>query len=531
MNSKTTREIDRLFSNCNKPDMPGFSIAVIRRGKIEYSRGYGMSSLEHGVPISAGTVFDIGSTSKQFVAFCIALLERRGKLSLDTEVRKFIPELTAYRYPVTLRHLIFHTSGIRDYLALMELAGMRYENEYPDEEVLGLILRQKALNFKPGEEFLYSNSGYLLLGEVIKRVSGQSLREFSDKNIFSPLGMRNTHFHDDFTQVIKNKATGYSVGDGNVKVCVSLFDVVGDGGVNTTVGDLALWDRNFYRNILGGGGELINKITTPGRLNNGRILDYAHGLFVTEYKGQKLISHGGAWVGYRSELLRFPEKMCSVICLSNMAQAKPTALAKQIADIYFKNELSVVTRPSETPAVKKISASNSRGIKTGFYSNCGSDKFLEISRKDNKLFLRDEDFTYELYPEGNNRFVIASGSRELTIVRGGLSVPALTLKKLNGPTLTYEKIRPGSFRQMPLSGISGDYYSAELGVTWRLSAGAKKIFLERKGLPKEELRPVQRGVFAEDYLWIKFPSAANKSVKQFLLNAGRVRNIIFCRHP
>lgn len=531
MDIKTTRKIDKLFRSWDKPDTPGFSIAVIHHGKIEYSRCYGMASLEHRAQISDKTVFDIGSTSKQFVAFCIALLENRKKLSLDDEVHKFIPELTSYRYPVTLRHLLFHTSGIRDYLALMELAGMRYENEYPDEEILGLIFKQKELNFKPGGEFLYSNSGYLLLGEVIKRVSGQSLREFSAKNIFLPLGMRNTHFNDDFTQVIRNKATGYSVVDGDIKVNISLFDAVGDGGVNTTVGDLALWDENFYRNILGGGGELIKKITTPGILNNGRFLDYAYGLFVTEYRGQKLISHGGAWVGYRAELLRFPKKMFSVVCLSNMAQAKPTSLAKQITDICLENELSGAMTPSATSAAIKNTAPRSSWIKTGFYSNSVSGKFLEISRKDNKQFLRDEEFTYELFPAGNNRFVIASGSRELTIMDSGLPATSIVLKKLNGPTLTYEKMQPKSFRQVPLPKLCGEYYSAELGVVWRLSVRSKKLFLERKGLPKEELRPVRRGIFAGDYLYIEFHSAANRLRKQFFLNAGRVRNILFCMQP
>ena len=193
-----TTKVDELFSEWNSPDSPGCAVAIIQRGQIIHSCGYGMADLEHAIPISTNSVFDIGSISKQFTAMSVALLARQKKLSLDDEIQKHLPEIRRYKYPITIRHLIHHVSGLRDYITLMELAGLPFENEYPDDEIISLIARQNELNFRPRDEHLYSNSGYFLLGEIVKRVSGMSLRAFADENIFTPLAMNRTHFHDDW---------------------------------------------------------------------------------------------------------------------------------------------------------------------------------------------------------------------------------------------------------------------------------------------------------------------------------------------
>lgn len=341
-----TDQVDALFAEWDKPDSPGCALAIIRDGEIVYRGGYGCADLEHDIPITTTSVFDIASTSKQFTAICIAILARQGKLSLDDDIRKYIPEFPAYEHPITIRHLIHHTSGIRDYLTLMDLAGMRYENEYPDEEVIDLICRQKELNFTPGEEYLYSNTGYFLLGEIVKRASGKTLRLFADEWIFAPLGMTKTHFHDDSTEIVRDRAIGYSAAENRrFRIDMSIFDVVGDGCVYTTVEDLYLWDQNFYHNVIGDyGQDLITEIVTPGKLNSGKALDYAFGLDLGKYRGLDLISHGGDWAGYRSEMMRFPGQNFSVILLANFSEINPTGLAKRITDIYLENEF---TEPAE----------------------------------------------------------------------------------------------------------------------------------------------------------------------------------------
>ena len=276
-------QVDALFADWVDTDRPGAAVAVIRDGEIVHSNGFGMADLERGVPITVDSVFEIGSISKQFTAMCILLLEHDGKLSVDDDVRDFIPEMPSYEEPITLRHLLNHTSGIRDIETLFPLAGLSYLNEYPDAQQLDLITRQQALNFPPGEEYLYSNSGYLLLRLIVERVSGQSLREFAEERIFDPLGMTRTVFWERPRQIIPGRALAYSPReDGGWDYEVWHLGFQGPAGLYTTVGDLALWDANFYDNRLGGGAALIEKMETPGVLDSGEATDYAAGLVVAQ---------------------------------------------------------------------------------------------------------------------------------------------------------------------------------------------------------------------------------------------------------
>src|SRR5882724_5029116 len=277
---------DKIFAQWDKPDSPGCELAVIKDGQIVYKRGYGMANLEHNIPMSPSSIMDTGSVSKQFTAMAVALLAEQGKLSLDDDIRKYLPEIPKYETPITIRHLIHHTSGIRDYLTLMSIAGTRDDAHYVDGEVMNLLARQKELNFKPGNEFLYSNSGYFLLSQIVKRASGKTLREFADENIFKLLGMTRTKFYDDHNEIVKNRAASYVPrSGGGFQIAATALDMVGDGNVFTCVEDLFLWDQNFYHNKLGKGGqELINQVLTTGTLNGGVKIDYAFGLVIGEYR-------------------------------------------------------------------------------------------------------------------------------------------------------------------------------------------------------------------------------------------------------
>jgi CubicO group peptidase (beta-lactamase class C family) len=342
-----TEKVDKLFAAWNKADSPGCAIAIIKDGKIIYARGYGMANLEHNVPITKTTVFYIASTSKQFTAAAIALLSQRNKLALDDPIRKYLPELPELYQPVTLRHLIHHTSGIRDFQTLLDVQG-RTDDVNTEQDVIELLARQKQLNFKPGEQFEYSNSGYFLLGVIVKRVSGQSLREFAAENVFNPLGMKNTHFHDDRGLVVKNRASGYVPRrSGGYSLYATNFDLVGNGGLMTTVEDLFLWDQNFYENKLSGGRDFIAQLMTEGTLNNGDKTNYAFGLELGVYKGLRTTAHSGGFPGFVTEMLRFPEQRFTAICLSNVrGTLDSTALAYRIADIYLANEFK--PQPSQT---------------------------------------------------------------------------------------------------------------------------------------------------------------------------------------
>ncbi len=332
-------QIDALFAQWNKPDSPGCALAVIKDGQIVYKRGYGMADLERNVPISPHSVFDVGSMSKQFTAACILILEQQGKLSVNDDIRKYISELPKYDPPVTIRHLLHHTSGIQDYLQLMIQAGMRLENEYSEEDVLKMIQSVPKTEFVPGEQHKYSNSGYFLLSVIVDRATGTPLSEFAEQQIFKPLGMTQTHIHDDFTRIVKNRAIGYApVRSGGFRLEMSLLDTTGDGGVMTTVEDLFLWDQNFYQSKLVSGQDLITRLITPGVLNSGRKLEYACGIMVGDWKGHQIIHHNGAWAGYRAEMIRFPADRLSVICLANLGSINPSRLTRQVADLLLTNQ-------------------------------------------------------------------------------------------------------------------------------------------------------------------------------------------------
>lgn len=332
-------QIDALFAQWNKSDSPGCALAVIKDGQIVYKRGYGMADLEHNVPISAQTVFDVGSMSKQFTAACILILEQQGKLSVNDDIRKYLPELPKYDPPVTIRHLLHHTSGIQDYLQLMIQGGVRLENTATEEDVMKFIQSVPKTEFTPGDQHKYSNSGYFLMSEIVERVSGARLSEFAEQQIFKPLGMTQTHIHDDFTRIVKNRAIGYAPRrSGGFRLEMSLLDTVGDGGVMTTVEDLFLWDQNFYQSKLVSGQELITRLSTPGVLNSGRKLEYACGIMVGDWKGHQIIHHNGAWAGYRAEMIRFPADRLSVICLANLGSINPSRLTRQVADLLLTNQ-------------------------------------------------------------------------------------------------------------------------------------------------------------------------------------------------
>lgn len=333
--------VDALFEEWNNVNSPGCALAVIKNGEILYSRGYGVADLEHDIPITTSSVFYVGSVSKQFVTMCVLLLEEEGKLSLDDNIRKYLPWFPDYGTPITIRHLIHHTSGIKDYLSLWNKSGRSYLDYMPEDEVYKMICDQKELNFTPGEEHRYSNSCYFLLWFIIERASGTTLKQYAHENIFKPLGMNMSHFHDDYLHIIKDRAIGYRpLDDGSFGNLVMRFDLVGSGGLYTSVEDLYKWDQNFYDNKLGKTGQaLIDKMLTNGRFNNGEEINYAFALVNDVYRGAKVVRHSGSLGGYRTQMMRFPDNRFSVIILSNLSSFNPTELAYKVADIVLQNEL------------------------------------------------------------------------------------------------------------------------------------------------------------------------------------------------
>lgn len=332
--------IDALFARFARPDSPGAGLVIIRDGGIVLERSYGQASLAPARPITADTSFYIGSVSKQFTAAAIALLHQRGQLSLDDDIRKHVPELPDYGARITIRQCVHHTSGLRDYLALRSLAGLDPNAHFTDADVLALLRRQQALGFPPGSRYLYSNSGYFVLSLIVRRVSGQSLRDFAAANIFEPLGMKTAQFRDDHRHPIPHRAEGYNTAaGGGYRIDNPNFDVVGAGGVFMTARDFAAWDRNFHTPRVGDA-AFVQLLQTPATLNDGTRIDYAFGLRVGRYRGAEIVEHSGAYGGFRAHVIRLPAHRLSVVCFTNLATSQPGRLVRQVVDRVLGDRLA-----------------------------------------------------------------------------------------------------------------------------------------------------------------------------------------------
>ena len=514
-------KIDQVFADYAKPDSPGCSLAVYRNGAIAYAQGYGMASLELGVPITPQTVFDIGSTSKQFTAFSILLLQQQGRLSVEDDIRKFLPEIRDYGKRITVHHLMTHTSGMRDYAGLFDLAGVPEQNLTTDQDALDLIVRQKALNFAPGEEWDYSNTGFFLLSQVVKRVTGKSLRDFDQENVFTPLGMGSTQIFNDHAQVIPHRATGYGYDEGKKSFGVEMsnFEQTGDGSVQTSVEDLLRWDENFYSAKIGGA-DLIRQMQVVGTLNNGKEHGYAAGLMISTYRGQPTVRHGGAWAGYRAELLRFPKQHTSVAVLCNVAQSVPSQRANRVADIVLASVLAPTPAAAEKKETSESVSPDILQRYVGVYKN-DKDAYQRVELKGDKLTLAN--YGIELIPQSPTLF--RTNFSEGTV---SFSDQQMVFGLFEDQPEKYTLIRTSAPKD--LSPFVGDYYSPELDATWqlRLQDGQLTVQVRHSNNPPIALRPVTENTFTLESGVLRFETRSGVP-NSASLTVDRIRNIEFLR--
>lgn len=528
-----TNEVDKLFAQWNKTSTPGCALAIIKDGQIIYKRGYGMAKLEDGIVMTPSKIFDIGSVSKQFTAACIAVLVEEGKISINDDIRKYIPEMPNYEKPITISHLLHHTSGVRDYNALLSLAGFSPNSDCPTvEEALEIICKQKRLNFLPGEEFSYSNSGYFLLSCIVERVTGKSLNDFAQEHIFKPLGMTSTIFQDDHTQIIPNRATGYSAGPKGYKIDMSNWDETGDGNVYTSVEDLFLWDQAFYSNKLGK--SLMDNLQAVGVLNDGRKLDYAFGLVIGEYKGLKTVSHGGAWAGFRAALVRFPEQKFSVICLANLSAINPSRLCLRVADIFLADQFKEAPKEEKKKFVPVKLSKQELEDKCGNYQDDKFGMWLTLSVKDEKLRMRLRDQEFFLSPLSASLFQAIDAPLEATIeflpvVSGKPRKATLTMR--GNEVFNLVKAAPlPPLTSIELKEYLGVYESEELlKAPYRLVLEKDSLIIKARNFPKSPLKAMAADKFTVEGINIEFVRAKVKGVTGFLLGVGRAGHIEFVK--
>ena len=527
---RPSEQVDKLFEKMDRTISPGCAVAAMRDGKILYQRGYGMADLDHNVPITADTVFHVASMSQQFTAAAILMLAQERKLSLDDEVRKYVPELPDFGAHVTLRQLVHHTSGLRDQWELLGLAGWRYSLDLiTDDDVLSIMSRQKDLNFPPGSKYMYSNTGYTLLAQVVKRVSGHSFREFTTSRIFQPLGMRNTHFRDDHAEIVKNMAYGYVPAKDTFRISITNFDTVGATSLLTTVEDLALWDENFY-NPRVGGPEMIRQMLERGKLGDGEQLDYAFGLVIGKHRGLATVDHAGGDAGYRSDMIRFPDQHFTAVCLCNRADSNPSELTLQVAEIYLAKEMTAADKVDAGPGKTVQLAPEKLAAKVGTYIKAEGGQTLSITLQDDKLHITPgagED-SYEMNALSENDFRLATAPIDFKFEAPKPGGPLrLIVKHGEDKPEVFEAVSPFTPSTSELSSCVGFYYSEEIEPIYVMKIDDGKLVLHTLKNKPDTLRPITPDLFAGSIGTIRFKRNAQHQVSEFVLNGDQVRNMRF----
>jgi CubicO group peptidase (beta-lactamase class C family) len=523
-----TRKIDSIFKFYTAAT-PGCAVAVTKNGAVIFQKGYGLANMEYAVPVTPNTIFHIASESKQYVAFCILLLEKEGKLSLDDDIRKYLDYVPDFGQKITIRHLIHHTSGLRDQWQLLASAGWQLDDVITQEHIIKLVSKQKALNFAPGEEWLYCNTGYTLLAEIVKKVSGLTLRQYADKNIFQPLGMKDTHFHDDYTEIVPGRAYSYNFRQaGKFQHAVLSYSTVGATSLFTTVLDEAKWLNNYETGTVGGK-DLVEKMYQVGVLNDGRKLTYAFALNIGKYKGWQQIGHGGGDAGFRTYAGRFPEKGLGIVVFSNYGAADPTGLTNRIADVFItgNNEgpKPVDTYFTDSTLLKKLPGK--------YYTDRGD--LARFSWQNGQLFRHNintgASFEIKLVAEGNNRYRLPMGG-VLVLEEKNTSRDSILELKIETPNNVQWFKRLSTIDRKVTAEFAGNYFSAETEAFYYITYKDGQLTLEHRKYPSVPLKNIAPDQFTCPHWWmnhIRFIRDKQQKVIAFEVNSGRVMHLRYDR--
>ncbi|HEX7154073.1 MAG TPA: serine hydrolase domain-containing protein [Thermoanaerobaculia bacterium] len=512
-------EIDKIFSWAT-PTAPGCAVAVAQHGKVVVNRAYGSGDLERNVPLSPDSVFDAGSLVKQFVAASTLLLVEEGRLSLSEDVHKYIPELPDYGQKITLDHLLTHTSGIRDWTGMLPLTG-------GNVDALTLTLRQRGLNFAPGEEWAYSNGGYVLLKEIVARTSGMSFAEFTRKRLFEPLGMKSTAYTNDLRAVVRNRALAYDKQFGQWRMAMLLDNDRGGGGaLLSTTGDLLLWNEALTS---GRFGKFVSeKIQEPAMLSNGRKLGYARGLFLDTNRGGRVVWHSGSADGYKSMLSRFPEQALSIAIMCNSGDdTNRAAFARRLYDLFVPGTREAAAEEN-APAAVDVDLKSRQGL-----------FFNERTGEPLRLVVDGSRFRIAggpaLVPVDADRFKRAGAalsfmSQDEFELRF-LSPDQFELKSMEGKTTRYRRAQPYAPTAADLQAFAGRFESGEIGTVFQLVPGEDMLTIRLENAPDKtlEFRPVDRDTFQRGGMTVRFLRDKDGKVVAFDYSNPVIRNVKFMR--
>jgi CubicO group peptidase (beta-lactamase class C family) len=515
---------DRVFAQWNTTQSPGCAVGVAQNGKTLLSRGYGMANLETGTPITPRTIFESGSVAKQFTATAVLLLAADGKLNLDDPVRKYVPELPAYERPLVIRHLLSHTSGLREWSNLVALAGWpRGTRAHTQEDLLEYVVAQKALNYPVGDYYSYTNSGFALLETIVGRVGGMPFAQFTEDRIFKKLGMTSTRWRDDFTTVVPGRAQAYARRGDAWHLDMPFENIVGPGGLLTTVTDWLIWNDALDRKTVGA--NIVDSLEKRATLTSGRQIQYAMGLFVGSYRGTPEIFHSGSTAGYSTYLTRFPGGKLSIAVLCNAAGANASAFAHQMADAIL---------PDLAPVVR---------LDTVALDPAALAKFAGVYRS-----LRTHDpllvgLTAESGPGGRgggpplralrNGGYLLGNSRVLFDVVANGTPRGLHILSLDGDTTAYAFMSAKTWKPTvaELSEYEGRYRADEVNATYSVRVQNDRLVLWLRAARRDEMTPVYKDTFTGGAGTVWFSRDAGGHVNAMHVGAARVWDFLFTRLP
>jgi CubicO group peptidase (beta-lactamase class C family) len=525
-----TAGIDSIFTDLDDPTSPGAAVAVVRDGQVIFREGYGSANLEHQIPITPSTVFDIASVSKQFAGFAVSTLVEDGTISLTDDVRRYIPELPEFGHTITLDHLVHHTSGLRDWPGTLAISGWRMDDVISFDQILTMAFNQQDLNFVPGAEYTYSNTGFNLLAEVVARATGTTFREWTHANIFQPLGMTSTHFHDNHLEVVANRAYGYAVGaDDEYSAVPNGLTALGSSSLYTSVDDLAKWLSNFDDPRVGGR-TVIERMKTRGVLNDGSEIQYAFGVAIGEYRGSTTVSHGGSWASFRTHLVHFPEHRFGVVVLGNHSPFNPSEAAFRIADLFLEDVLGPVEEAEaglEEAPVVEVPAARLRPY-AGTYK-LGPAWYVRVSLEEGGLQAQaTAEDPAPMTPRSETEFWVEDYGASVVFHRHADGrISHFSYRGIQAPKI--EDIAVPSRGQ--LSAYTGEFVSTELGTSYDIVLDEEGLVAHHRAHGNIRLTPAWRDDFrgSEWFLQsVEFQRDASGDVMGLLVNAGeRNRNLRF----
>lgn len=529
-----TSKIDSLFSQWDKTSSPGCAVGVVRNDSLIFSKGYGTANLEYGIPITPTTIFHMASVSKQFTAYSILLLEKQGKLSLEDDIHKYLNWFPDLKEKITILNLLNHTAGIRDQWELLAIAGTRLDDVITQDQIIKILAKQQALNFKPGTDWSYSNSGFTLLAEIVRSVSGQTLRQFTDSAIFKPLGMKNTHFHDDYTEIVPNRSYSYvTAGKDHYANAVLSYSNVGATSLFTNIDDMSKWIINFYKPTAGDQKE-IQELTQPVIVNGTKRRNYAKGIVADSIYGQKRYQHGGVDAGYQTFVSVFPELKMGFIVFSNLGNVNAQRMNEQLASLFIKD-----TSPKRKSKSSQRDSAQAVLTNTGNLQNYTGDYIADDAT--HFAFVLKDQKLYAITPNGQYHLLIRAGTDVYAVFADTTSYFQFSGAGTNRPRideywpgnhLQFEKYDTAAKTDRQLIAYSGVYYCPELDCNYRIGLKDHRLFLSNAKYNDSPLT-----VFGDDHLvanfwWMNHLHITRNTKNQvtgFELNGNRVMHLKFVK--